>query len=196
MPAYKNFTHLEGDILGIMVDSTQIKILNESSFFDDFGKGKSDTMFFNILKLALPEAGYKYTRFKKIYFLSYEKEGFLNQRTFRLSQNDTLFMKLPVDGKIFKTASIKPDFLLLFHNLKTNERYSGFFNPLYGTNSSRRELVINAKFVIWDNQQGKIISYGEAEGISTVFMEMSVDNWYSAIHNMMKYIFQNTLFKK
>lgn len=135
--------------------------------------------------VMLPEEFLKNTSKQELslpYALTFEERDFWSSAP--SPENKTITVSLPADGAVFPG---KPtvDYLVIFQNCKV-ERVSGSYetislkakSPLDNKGPYLRQLL---RFTVWDNQVGKLVSYGDIEATSSLIFNMTKKDWASCV---------------
>jgi hypothetical protein len=115
-----------------------------------------------------------------------------------LNYHDTMKIFLPQDGSLFSSDSIKSGYVLFIDNLHINKTggISGAWiggNYVGGASPSLYQIL---NFALWDNEKGKVISYGKTDSYSDIYSNVNKKNWASAIKGIVDNILSYSSFQQ
>ncbi len=199
MPEYDNMK-IKNKTLFIV--QPEIAIENPKDVTDDLGEGNPKKVykdFFNTnFKLQMKEL----STFNKVEFSQANNHEKLYERKLSLSENNNIYINLPHNGEIVEFDSIHADFVLLFEDYQTYRKGAHDSNQTaitgitWKTNvGAQPALKTSFKYVIWDNNNGRIVAYGNIDSSSKFAFKMSTKTWYNSIRNILVDILIDTPFE-
>ena len=196
MPEYKGLTY-SGDLtIGIYPDFYSIDIQNESSLNDDFGDGDSQEIFVKFLHKNLPTDLVNNSKFTNAIMMEKNENDNFNFKHFKIKDDISIDLVIPEEGKTFENKFENLDFILFLQNLVTDEEYTFSYNATTNVNNSKRFLIMDFDYLIWDNHEGKVVSYGKGTAKHTVFLTMNENTWKNALKTLSQLCVKSTPFAR
>ncbi len=94
--------------------------------------------------------------FDEVQFATFKNKPFLKEQTFEIDPQNTITIEVPASGDKMSFEDVQADFVLFMQNIQiaSTQAYNEAGRPtdLY--------LVYTANYYIWDNREGKLVSYG------------------------------------
>lgn len=164
-------------------------ILNPDDVADDLGTGVPDEVYNTFFDENFISEIQHYWCCNEALVVGKDRISSLEERKFEINNDDTLKILLPKDNTKIEIDSISADFILFvdepFFFRKAPSYVETRINPLY---SASERLFQTLNFAIWDNNIGRIVSYGVITEESTFFLAMSKGDWESVLSKIAKKI--------
>lgn len=173
------------------------KIANKDDVTDDLGEGIPEEIYLKYFKQKFV-AGIHVgaSSLKKIEFVDsipktelYEKTLIIpNDVKLRSRLPDIEFkISLPQEGK--KLESVNTAFILFLYNLDINriaptQSIGVNMNGIPSGGGSPGKLFHQLNFALWDNEKGKLVSFGKVTDESTIVFAMNESNWSIVIRGL------------
>jgi hypothetical protein len=179
---------------------SSLTIFNKDDVVDDLGEGVADEVYRCYFDSLFSIAIKNYSNFKRVYTI-YSMNNKYQNRELPLDEMEEIRIQLPIDGTLIQD-SLNVDYVLFISNYAIQRLAGspGTWSPAAPgqapmmTGGSFGSLSQQLEFALWDNLQGKIISYGRAEVKSTIVFAMTKSNWTDCIYKIARYIMKASPF--
>jgi len=129
-----------------------------------FGQGKSDSLYLEFFKDVFPDVLIQHSCITKLSVIKTSLETELSQTLLDLKDTTKMKINIPKQGTTIKLKNRVPKYILFLSNLRCmgdlSETSFINLNTNQLTTMNLSTITTEANFVIWDNNLGKIISYG------------------------------------
>lgn len=189
MKEYKG-TVLTSHTMGVFIDPPQI--INTDDVADDLGAGVADEVYMDYFKSIFPKYIMKFGRVDTVVFFHGVNTQGLLPRELELTGKENLRIFLPADSVCVGSDSVDPDYVLFIskYYISRIRASAGNYLPGFGAfpgmynGGSAGKLSHYFQYAIWDNQKGRLVSYGRIEETSElVLYTMTKSNWTACIEN-------------
>jgi hypothetical protein len=194
---------LEGKSLAIARITPSI--LNSDDVVDDLGKGVAQDVFEDFFEKEFIAEMLKRSTFGVVSYLAKRPLPDLGEREVDFVKQEKLRFSLPRQGQLVRCDSLTPDFVLFISQLVIGrgDAKSGTYVPGapgsagYFTGGSFGNLNFHATFALWDNLEGRLVTYGRTGSESQImFFAMTKGNWEGCTHDLAREILKNSPFEK
>jgi hypothetical protein len=205
MPDY-NGKEIKQATLAIAPFEKPPKIINEDDLIDDYGEGDKNEIFQKLLDDKFVYSLKKNSTFKEISFTKFKDKVSLDKVTLSLDEENKIDFQLPKNSEQVEFESFEADYVLFIKDwivsrdgshdyiLKSEPDYS---KPNIPGQSNHPKLQMNLKFLFWDNNEHKIVLYGETTSEESVtFFSMTESTWEYCLNNLSKQIIEDSPFAK
>jgi hypothetical protein len=164
-----------------------------------FGKGDPNDLVMNFFKEQLPTDILDNTTFNNVRVF----DSIENHQNIQSIQYDSrhvgiyvfparnrVNVRVPLDGTKFEFVGYEPEYVLLVDNLRIETEYVD-----YGV--SAKYLYYISDFVLWDNENGNLVSHGHVEQYGSVFypvITIDIGTFTAASKNYARAIFTESPF--
>lgn len=194
--SYRKQAPITGKTLAIYPTIQGLNIDNASSLNDDLGGGVPEEVFVKFARKELRAAMLEGSHFREIVLPDSVAALAMKRRDLEVTEKLTVVIDLPLDGQRVQFDDRQVDFVLFLNRVESKEEFTNIFNAATNSEDSERHLVIYFQFLIWDNQQGQIVSYGGGQARDQVFIKMNENTWRNAIRNMAQDILKESPFDR
>jgi len=195
-PQYENQA-IQDASMGIDFPVNKLFIENTDDVVDDLGGGVADSVYHGWFESFFPAVLKKKSSLSTISFCQIPYDNKFEQTTFAMNEKESFTVQIPKPGTRFQDTS---RFLLFIEGLKIYRVGPTSSAPMPGVTPSGTwpKLTNELKFLIWDNEYGRALSYGKAASESDcVFFTMTKRNWEDVVRKIISQLVSNTpLFKK
>jgi hypothetical protein len=170
MPGYESINTGTAH-LGIILVPEHLRIANPSDVLDDLGKGTALEAYTNFFNAKFPAALDKYSNFNKISILTMPRRSECIDTVLHLNKYESLHSYIPAKAG-FGGDSIQ--YVLIIDNL------SIFRKVIQGqamVGSGSDNLIHSGTFVMYDNINGRVVSFGTLYETSAVIFTMTQETW-------------------
>jgi hypothetical protein len=184
---------LTGKQIAIVRLFEQPMISNKDDVIDDLGPGIPEEVYSSFFNEKFVNVFKNSNRFSNVYYIDNLSKSELEELTLNINNEEQMKFFLPsVDSKI----SIESEFILFIDNLQVSRIAAQSGNWIGGNYSggSFGKLYHQMYFAIWDNSQGKVVSYGRVEEDTSVIFALTRDNWFSVIRGLCNKILASSPF--
>ena len=191
---YEN-QELENKTISIVRLFDSPNISNYDDVTDDLGPGVPEEVYLNFFKERFKATFRNSSFFREISFIDTLPKTKLIEKKLKISNDVQLRVYLPKENSKFN--EINSDFVLFLYNLNANRPAgsSGTFMNGMMMGGSFEKLYHQLDFALWDNEKGKLVSYGKVDDESDVLFAMTESNWSSVIRGLAIKILKLSPFK-
>jgi hypothetical protein len=184
MSGYKR-VKFENSTLGVILIRKNIQVLNAEDVARDLGRGVSEDAYYSFFGAAFPAAMKARSKFAKVYFVQHGDEMLGNSgaavdygaRTALPSRKECVSDSLQYLLII--------DYLTVAHERKTNMPVGGGSDGSFeGFFSGSESLTHSAEFVLWDNREGAIATYGTVRERIRIYDPLTKAVWDEILKKM------------
>ena len=171
---------------------------------NEFGKGDNNELIAGFFRSQFRKEIASRTVFDTVFTSAAISNNYLRQGVELKTRKGMKTFYLPSVKEKLECQSIVPDIVLALDEIEISSHfdmsvssgyYSGGMN--YGPSfSSSKDLIITAKFLIWDNLNSKLISYGFVEAIDKNRFAVSMEDWLEAVSDAASKMLEQTSFRK
>lgn len=194
--------------ISVFVDTVNMIINNHDDVLDDLvdkGEKKSDanSIFFEFFNSEIKAKPNSFSLFQMLNTNNMDVVNRLKKQSYNFADNKTYSIKTPIKDSSIKFSSNETRFILFIQDIDVFRSVgrpgtstvgaNGMMTTTGGTSSSLR---IACYFILWDNKEMDVVSYGKAIGSSSFLFAMGKDNWEQSIKFLMKDIFSQSPFKR
>jgi hypothetical protein len=191
-----------GATLAVVLVPEQPAIGNVDDVADDLGAGVPEESYLRFFKETFPEALREHSALGEVVFPPTPEMGQWQDRTLPLGKKVEARLRVPADRTTIITTP-PAQFVLVIQNLQVSRQkgdwvHGGGFAPdghHVSTNSrSEDKLVHLARFFLWDNRSGALVSYGWLNEEDKVqFPGMNRTTWTKVLRGMARSILRDSL---
>lgn len=184
--------------LTVVLNRSDIKILNEDDVDDDLGKGDSKEVFREFYKNRIVNSVKIKSTFAYVQMANIPYDNNFTVVPFKLGKESEISLHIPKDDYLTKNG-IKTEYVLFLENMEIsrNSKTNITYNVGGGISSSGSEwLNYKVNAFIWDNTEKKVVSYGTYSSQSTFLAAMTKGDWEYCQDLLFKEIFNKTPFWK
>lgn len=205
MPEYVDMK-IEGKTL--VIADMDIFIGNPKDVTDDLGEGNPQKVYREFFEYNFVGRMAQLSTFDEVHFAQIINKDEFSERVFEISKSDKIYMNIPSDGQVAQTDSLYGNFILFIQDYQVGrtDAKSGsamVFTPNAGGGGSWSgggggsfpDLRINFNFVIWDNDNKQVVSYGMVNCPTTFIFAMTTETWNTSITNIANWILADTPFE-
>jgi hypothetical protein len=123
------------------------------------------------------------------------QKSLLKERKLNISEDEQLRVYLPKNGA--KAEGITSNYIVFIYSIDGSRPggSSGMFVNGMMIAGSFEKLYHLMTFAVWDNDKGKLVSYGKVDEESTVVLRMTENNWSAVIRGLVIKLLQKSPFK-
>jgi hypothetical protein len=167
MPEYKK-VNFDKSILGIILPKEGIQILNRNDFITDSVNNTVEALYYNYFSSEFLKVIKNASYFKEIYLITDFNQKDLKSMNMEINKENTISILIP-SSKSFCADSFGVlliiNNVLVQHDIRSKYNYiGGSFPNSYGgylDKSISNYLTHWGCYAFWDNNKGKVISFGE-----------------------------------
>jgi hypothetical protein len=199
MGDYEN-KKIEGNRLAIVLEQKYLSVFNSDDVIDDIDEGDAEAILDEYFTLGLQSLISRHTTFKDIdIHREYDNANF-SSKELKISEKKSISINLPDEGDKIEISG-NNEYVLIISSFKTDDTGASSMIGIgtggtYHAGGSSATLDYYLKYVLWDNTNGKIISFGDIEQKHAYFIIMSESTWRSAMNELVKKVFKDTPFYK
>ena len=186
----------------LVVADMEIFIDNPKDVADDLGEGNPRTIYKDFFEFNFKSEMTQLSTFEEVNFCTITNENEFIEQVFNIGKKDKIYMNIPSHNQVVKTDSIYGDFILFIQEFKVYRKganipnQTGITGVTWKTNlGSQPDLRTTFNFVLWDNNQKQVVSYGKADCPTKFGFSMKYDTWERSITNIAKEILIDTPFE-
>jgi hypothetical protein len=200
MGDYEN-KKIEGNRLAIVLEQKYLSVFNKDDVIDDIDEGDAEAILDEYFTLGLQSLISRHTTFKDIdIHRDYDNANF-SSKELKISEKKSISINLPDEGNKIEISGNNNEYVLIISSFKTDDTGASSMIGIgtggtYHAGGSSATLDYYLKYVLWDNTNGKIISFGDIEQKHAYFIIMSESTWRSAMNELVKKVFKDTPFYK
>lgn len=207
MPDYQN-KKIEGKSL--VIADVNILVSNPMDVTDDLGDGNPKKVYKDFLTLNLTGRLSQFSTFNKVNFVAVTNKEDFSERVLEIDKDEKIYMNLPNNGQVVTTDSIYGDFVLFLQDFQVLRKSGEGIAPnavfmsspggggswmVSGGGGSVPDLRTMFNFVIWDNNEKRIVSYGKVDCPTPFAFAMTHKTWVSSISNISEKMLEGTPFE-
>lgn len=187
--------NLTGKSLSIVKVFDRPIISNYDDVTDDLGAGVPEAVYMKYFKQKFTATLQQYAFINNVVFVDSISKSYLNEKLLNISNGVQIRAYLPNEN--IKLKNINSNFILFLYNLNISRLAGSTGTFMNGSmvGGSFEKLFHQLDFAIWDNDKGKVVSYGRIEANSSVLFAMTESNWESDINHLALKIVQESPFK-
>jgi len=175
--------------LAAIVINDNIAISNSDDIERHLGEGSADS-FIRYLAEVLPERVKNHGKFNRIILKDSTIEVKDKTKSIELGVGNTKKVSIPKEGVKIMIGSLQPDVIFFVDGLTSGRRVSQ--GGMGGPDGTSTSLQITAYFALWDNLNGRLITYGKAIGNNGIMFEISDETWNKTINELAKAMVANS----
>ncbi len=201
MPEYKKM-NIEKSKLGIILIRENLTISNSNDIAKYLGNGETKQIFYDFFTSEFKEFAEQDGGFAEVNVVSgCETSGFTEISKYisskYLSPDNYVYIRDPA-RKVCLVDGFQ--YLLILDDIDVaREKKSGgtvllvkmYGKPMVMRPGDSDKLIINGKFVLWDNTAGKIAAFGKIDGKTDVISPMTKNTWINFVENISSEVFSN-----
>lgn len=206
MPQY---TNMKIESKTLVVANMDMFVGNPKDVTDDLGDGNPKKVYQEYFEFNFKGKMSQLSTFREVNFVEITNIDEFTEKTFEIDKKESIYMNIPEDGQITKTDSVYGDFVLFIQEFQVyrNDGTSGSAGVYVanaggkggswvgGGGGSFPDLRTTFNFVLWDNENKNVVSYGKVNCPTTFAFAMTDQTWDSSITNLVKKILKNTPFE-
>lgn len=202
MPQY-NDMKIHGKTL--VIADFNILVGNPKDVNDDLGEGNPKTVYRDFFEFNFKGRMAQLSTFDEVEFNNILNRDEFPERVFDIGSKEKIYMNIPADGEIARTDSLYGDFILFIQDYQVFRNNSGsgvqIMIPIGGSGNfaggggSMPDLRQTCNYVLWDNVEHQVVSYGKIDCPTPFAFAMTTDTWNDAVTNIAKVILQESPFE-
>jgi hypothetical protein len=193
--------------LAICVSDERPSIDYTGNVEEEFGKGEKNDLIWAFFKDQLAKDIKRNSIFSSINYDRLSSQPSTQARTVTVDNLGDVSFTLPADGAAVACETTSPDVVLFLDKIVITSKLDirGGTHTYYtaggGMSSapwfdSEKDLVYEAKMIVWDNNAKQVVSYGYIRVVDSNKFAVSMDDWLSLTEEFTGKIFDGTPFKK
>ncbi len=200
MPEYKG-KKIRDVSLAIESFPNSILIDNEDDVTDDLGEGNPTEIYYNFFKKNFRYYVRHNSYFKRVDFVEFQEKNNFEDVLLEINKKEKIKFKIPTKDFVFGTDSLKHNFILFVKKLKIIRSAGQPGIPIVGANGimmmtggSGPSLNKTLTFLLWDNNESKIVTYGKASSTTGFAFAMTDGTWEHGINDLCKVLLKKSPF--
>lgn len=194
-----SFSRSSGSIRCAMILPERMSINYTGDVKEEFGPGKTEALIDSFFRDEID----KQIKIQSIFdtvFNSTITSNYDNEMLNFENKGESFNFKVPKAGQTIECKEGKPEMIVFIDALfiKSNLDVSGYFGSMnYGPSfSSKKDLIIEGKYILWDNMSGKLVSYGYINSVDENSFAVTKEDWINAMSDFVRKMIDPTQFKK
>lgn len=180
-----------------------IGVFYQGDVENEFGKGDKKELISNFFRTQLRNEIAKKAIFKTV-FQGTPTNTFRREGVAVSTRRGEKSFFIPVEKERITCQGGTPDIVLALDEIdissslkiKSSPGYSSGGFTYGGSFSTSKNLVIMAKFMIWDNIKGELVSYGFVEIVDENRFAVSMEDWNKVMDDFASKLLEKTPFRK
>lgn len=170
-------------------------ISNFDDVTDDLGEGVPEEVYNKFFKERFTATIKNSTFFNEVTYVDTFDKSLLHEKLLNLSSSEQFRAYLPMDGK--RLIELNSNYVLFLYSIDGSRPGGspGMFVNGMMMGGSFEKLFHLMSFAIWDNNTGKLVSYGKVDEESTVAFAMTERNWSEVIRGLAIKVLRTSPFK-
>jgi hypothetical protein len=190
--------------LAICISDEKPSIDYTGNVEDEFGKGETNDLIWAFFKDQLAKDIKQNSIFSSITYDKLSRQPPTQARTVKVDNKGDVSFTLPVDGDAVAIETTSPDVVLFLDKIIITSKLDVSGSPGYyagnmymaGSFNSQKDLVYEAKMILWDNNAKQVVSYGFIRVVDSNKFAVSKEDWLSLTEEFTGKILEGTPFKK
>jgi len=164
------------------------------------GTGSKNEIYLSYFEKEFPKFVKQHSAFQQVTISS--KEYQFDEREFFINSKDKILVKIPLHSKNKMLTNDDTGYTIFFEDIKIHHKrddgdlsiptdsgiiFIGGDDPL---------IIHVGKFLIWDNNLNKVVSYGKIDVRTKVKRNQVEETWADAFNALSKHLFSNSPFQK
>ena len=198
-----NLIHISKEYEDLKVENTDLVIIklfekpiieNAEDIKDALGEENIEDSYISYFNSKFPQCFKNFGSFNKVFYMKDISKTTFKERVLNFNLTDSIRMILPLDGTTISNNNIIADYILFIDSLKSIS-LSAHFNAT-GTihTSSLPSLIHSLNFLIWDNRNGQVVSYGKIQEDHEFGMKAYKEYLDTILFNLTETIIKNSPF--
>ncbi len=189
MPQY---TGIKIENKNLVIENVEVNINNPKDVIDDLGEGDPEKVYKDFFKVNIIDSLISNSTFSNVSFSTILNKSEFQKRTFEFGKKEKISFIIPANGQVVKTDSVYGDIILFIqdYEVKRDVTKSDFEGR-----GSYPYLGHTFKFVLWDNEQKQVISYGKVDEKTPFLFAMTRMIWATSIKHIMENLLKGTPFE-
>lgn len=180
-----------------------IRVNYQGDVENEFGKGDQNKLIRQFLRSQLKKEIQTSAVFKDV-TTGTTYDNIPRQSVTLTTRKGEKTFSLPKDGQKLYCSSGTPDIVIILNEINLSSLfemhisagYSGEYMDPSPNFSSSKDLVMESKFMIWDNRSAQLVSYGFFQVVEKNRFAVTIDDWLRLIELVTDTILEKTPFKK
>jgi hypothetical protein len=171
---------------------------------DEFGKGDKNDLIWAFFKGQLSKDILHCSIFSSVDYDEVSSQPSTQQQTIKVNNMGDVAFSLPSEGAKIECKATTPDVVLFLDGITITSKLDISGSPghyvgnmyMAGSFNSEKDLVYEAKMILWDNNAKKVVSYGLVHVVDSNKFAVSKEDWLSLTEEFTGKILEGTPFKK
>ncbi len=167
----------------LVVAELDLFIGNPKDVTDDLGEGNPKKIYHDYFEFNFIGKMAQLSTFEEVAFTKVINRDDFSASVFDVAKKEKIYMSIPDDGQVAKTDSVYGDFVLFIEDYQVYRtdavsqtqsfvsNANGMGGSWVGGGGSFPKLCHQFNFVLWDNNQKRVVSFGKVDSPTTFALE-------------------------